>query len=83
MKPLDIPTVAVIADAHLHDIKSDYDGASLPIGDRQLTLRTWADTRRSSRVFNESRRALTGALEDIVNRGIKGINAEAKSRSRR
>lgn len=73
MKSSDIPTVAVIADAHLHDIHGNYDGASLAVGKRQLTLRTWADTRRSSRVFNESRMALMGALEDIVKRNIKHV----------
>jgi 3',5'-cyclic AMP phosphodiesterase CpdA len=73
MKSLDTPTVAVIADAHLHDIDSDYDGASITIDGRRVTLRSWADTRRSSRVFNESHTALVGALTDIVNRDIKHV----------
>jgi 3',5'-cyclic AMP phosphodiesterase CpdA len=73
MKPHDIPTVAVIADAHLHDIESDYDGASIVLEGRQLTLRSWADTRQSSRVFNESRTALMGALTDIVQRDVKHV----------
>ena len=73
MNSLDTPTVAVIADAHLHDIDSDYDGASITIDGRRVTLRSWADTRRSSRVFNESHTALVGALTDIVNRDIKHV----------
>lgn len=73
MKTLDIPTVAVIADAHLHDIDSDYDGAAITINGRRLTLRSWADTRLSSRVFNESHMALMGALTDIVKRNIKHV----------
>ncbi|MFT6302458.1 MAG: 3',5'-cyclic AMP phosphodiesterase CpdA [Granulosicoccus sp.] len=73
MKPHDMPTVAVIADAHLHDMESDYDGASIAIDGRQLTLRSWADTRLSSRVFNESHMALMGALTDIVKREVKHV----------
>jgi len=70
MQAQNIPNVAVIADAHLHDIYSDYDGASIGINQRNLTLRTWKDTRRSSRVFNESRPALIEALESIRKSGI-------------
>lgn len=73
MKTLDIPTIAVIADAHLHDIDSDYDGAAIAINGRRLTLRSWADTRLSSRVFNESHMALMGALTDIVKRDTKHV----------
>lgn len=73
MKTIDIPPVAVIADAHLHDIESNYDGASITINSRRLTLRSWADTRQSSRVFNESYAALVGALTDIVNRGVQHV----------
>lgn len=73
MNSLDLPSVAVIADAHLHDIESDYDGASIDIDGRRLTLRSWADTRRSSRVFNESHTALVGALTDLVKRDIKHV----------
>lgn len=63
--------VAVIADAHLHDINSDYDFEGVNLGGDQLTIRSWADTRRSSRVFNESKAALIYTLQDVVNRGIK------------
>jgi len=63
--------VAIIADAHLHDIHANYDGATTTLGEQSLTLRSWADTRRSSRVFNESRDALIAALDDIVNRDIE------------
>lgn len=65
--------VAVIADAHLHDINSDYDFEGLNLSGDQLTLRSWTDTRRSSRVFNESKAALIYTLQDIVNRGIKYV----------
>ena len=69
----DLPPIAVIADAHSHDIESYYDCDGINIDGRQLTLRTWADTRRSSRVFNESKAALMTALNDIEDRGIKHV----------
>ena len=69
----DLPSIAVIADAHFHDIESYYDCDGIKIDGRQLTLRTWADTRRSSRVFNESKAALMLALKDIEDRGIKHV----------
>ena len=73
MAKYDLPSIAVIADAHFHDIESHYDCDGITIDGRQLTLRTWADTRRSSRVFNESKAALVLALNDIENRGIKHV----------
>ncbi len=69
----DPPAVAIIADAHFHDIHSDYDGAGLRVGGDILTLRSWADTRRSSRVFNESGPALIAALDQIHRRGIRHV----------
>ena len=65
--------VAIIADAHFHDIHSDYDGAGLRIGNERLALRSWADTRSSTRVFNESAAALTATLDQILQRGIKHV----------
>ncbi|MFK7854420.1 MAG: metallophosphoesterase [Granulosicoccus sp.] len=73
MSPIALPSFAIIADAHLHDIDSDYDLPGVAIGDRLLTLRSWADTRRSSRVFNESKAALESTLNDIGRRGIKHV----------
>ncbi len=68
---VDLPAIAVIADAHFHDIDSDYGIACTTINDgKRLSLRSWKDTRRSSRVFNESKDALITALSDIQQRGI-------------
>ncbi len=69
----DLPAIAVIADAHLHDIDSDFNGASTCIEGTNLTLRSWKDTRKSSRVFNESCDALKTALNDIQQRGIHHV----------
>jgi len=69
----DLPPVAIIADAHCHDIHSDYDTTGITLDGQTLTLRSWADTRRASRVFNESRAALKLALHDIQKRGIKHV----------
>lgn len=69
----DFPAFAVIADAHFHDMESNYDGAATTLTSRKLTLRSWSDSRRSSRVFNESGRALRSSLEDIHSRGIRHV----------
>lgn len=69
----ELPGFAVIADAHFHDIESDYDFSGITIDGRRLTLRSWTDTRRSSRVFNESKLALKTTLNDIAQRGIKHV----------
>lgn len=68
-----MPAVAVIADAHFHDIEGDYDFAGISVGGRRLTLRSWADTAASTRVFNESYAALPAALDRIVARGIRHV----------
>ena len=68
-----MPAVAVIADAHFHDIEGDYDFAGITLNGRRLTVRTFADTARSTRVFNESFAALPAALDRIVARGIRHI----------
>lgn len=73
MTKADLPAVAVIADTHCHDIESHYDWDGITLNSQQLTLRSWADTRRSSRVFNESKAALELALHDIYKRGIKHV----------
>ncbi|MFK7857543.1 MAG: metallophosphoesterase [Granulosicoccus sp.] len=70
MDKADLPAVAVIADAHFHDMDSDYGWDGLSLGGRHVCLRSWKDTRRSSRVFNESKAALELALRDIRKRGI-------------
>jgi len=68
-----LPDIAVIADAHLHDIYSDYECAGTNINGEWLTLRSWKDTRRSSRVFNESKDALEATLNDIHQRGVRHV----------
>ena len=68
-----LPPIAIIADAHFHDTQSHYDFDGIIIEGQRLTLRSWADTRRSSRVFNESKVALNTALQDIEARGIKHV----------
>ena len=69
----DLPSIAVIADAHFHDLDSNYDGARTMLGERHVTLRSWKDTRRSSRVFNESAQAFRTTLNDIRQRGIRHV----------
>src|SRR5687768_4234360 len=64
--------VAIIADAHFHDVYGDYDFAG-PVNSRtgkRACVRTLAVTVRSTRIFNESYYALRSALNDIVRRGI-------------
>ncbi len=73
MNKAGLPPIAIIADAHVHDINSDYDFPGISVGGKPLTIRSWADTRRSSRVFNESKAALSCALHDIDKRGIKHV----------
>ncbi|OLP42515.1 metallophosphoesterase family protein [Rhizobium oryziradicis] len=63
-------SIAVIADAHFHDIEGDYGIKGLASGHRSLTLRTWDDTRTSTRVFNESVLALNAALDEVAARNI-------------
>ncbi|MGQ3277294.1 MAG: metallophosphoesterase family protein, partial [Shinella sp.] len=68
-----MPAVAVIADAHFHDIEGDYDFAGISVNGRKLTVRTWADTAGSSRVFNESFAALKAALDRVVAKDIRHV----------
>lgn len=65
--------IAIIADAHCHDMDSDYGLKSHPLAGHAATLRSWQDTRSSSRVFNESASALCAALDDIQRRGIRHV----------
>ena len=64
------PPIAVIADAHFHDLYGDYDFAGIDVGGRRMTARRLTDTVRSTRVFNESYQALRAALDEVVARGI-------------
>ncbi len=73
MPPLEHPRIAVIADAHFHDLYADYGFSGVLQGDRRLTFRLLADTARSTRVFNESYFAFHHALDDIAERGIRHV----------
>ncbi|HBF28195.1 metallophosphoesterase [Rhizobium sp.] len=66
-------SLAIIADAHFHDIDGDYGVPGVTLGARSLTLRSWADSRASTRVFNESAMALDAALKAIVARNIHHV----------
>jgi 3',5'-cyclic AMP phosphodiesterase CpdA len=67
------PSLAVIADAHFHDLYGDYDFAGVTVDGRRMTARRLTDTVRSTRVFNESYFALRTALDDVVRRDIKHV----------
>lgn len=66
-------SLAVIADAHVHDIKGDYAVSPIPSGARRLSLQTWDFSRHSTRVFNESAAAFDRALETIAADGIRHV----------
>src|SRR5690606_12863471 len=66
---------AIIADPHLHDVRSDYrlgriEAARLPGG---MELRSLADTVQSTRLYNESGLAFRGVLDDIAARGVRHV----------
>lgn len=67
------PDIAVVADAHFHDLFGDYDfiGTDDPRGN--ISVRPLADTARSTRVFNESYFALRHTLDDIAQRNIHHV----------
>lgn len=73
MPPVKHPRIAVIADAHFHDLYADYGFPGIVQDDRRLTFRLLADTARSTRVFNESYFALHHTLDDIAARGIRHV----------
>ena len=68
-----LPSVAVIADAHFHDTAADFGFPGIEIGGERITMRSWSDTRESTRVFNESADALHAALEEVRQRGIRHV----------
>lgn len=73
MAPLSFPTVAVIADAHFHDTGDDFGFTGIEVGGKHITMRSWSDTRQSTRVFNESADALRAALDQVARRGIRHV----------
>lgn len=66
----DMPLIAVLADAHYHDLEADF---GLGLDGDGLAIRRLADTVKATRVFNESCKALTYALDDIAARGIRHV----------
>ncbi|MBY5466427.1 metallophosphoesterase family protein [Rhizobium leguminosarum] len=73
MMPRSFPEIAVIADAHFHDVDADFGFSGVRIGGRAMTMRSWSDTRQSTRVFNESAGALLSALGHVQKRGIRHV----------
>jgi 3',5'-cyclic AMP phosphodiesterase CpdA len=73
MSSSSLPAIAVIADAHFHDLFGNYDIAGVAVGGRAMALRPFANTARSTRVFNESGSAIRHALDDISARGIRHV----------
>lgn len=67
------PSIAVIADAHFHDLEGDFDFPGMTIDGQRMMVRSWAETRQSTRVFNESARALSVALDEVRQRGIRHV----------
>ncbi|OCP35566.1 metallophosphoesterase family protein [Ensifer sp. LC163] len=67
------PSIAVIADAHFHDLEGDFDFPGMTIDGPRMMVRSWAETRQSTRVFNESARALSVALDEVRDRGIRHV----------
>jgi 3',5'-cyclic AMP phosphodiesterase CpdA len=63
-------SLAIISDAHFHDIEGDYGVSGVPAGARRLSLQTWAHSRESARVYNESAAAFEAVLHEVVARNI-------------
>jgi 3',5'-cyclic AMP phosphodiesterase CpdA len=72
-RPRDLPPVAVIADAHVHDPTADFGAPGILAGGRRLHLRTWADTCAGSRAVNESAAAFAAALAAAAARGARDV----------
>ncbi|PZQ96616.1 MAG: metallophosphoesterase [Cereibacter sphaeroides] len=68
-----IPPVAVIADAHFHDITGDFGFSGIEAGGRRLTLRSWAETATAGRAFNESGDALRYVLQQVRAQGVRHV----------
>jgi len=67
------PPIAVIADAHFHDLYGCYDFSGITVEGQRMTARRLTDTVRSTRVFNESFHALRTALDEVSARGIRHV----------
>lgn len=66
-------SLAVISDAHFHDIEGDYGISGVQAGARRLSLQTWAHSRESTRVYNESAAAFEAALHEVAARNIRHV----------
>ncbi|CAN7238922.1 metallophosphoesterase family protein [Rhizobium sp. LjRoot254] len=73
MKPPSHPPIAIIADAHFHDLEGDYGIMGIQAAGRKLAMRPFSQVARSTRVFNESAAALRTTLDDIAARGIHDV----------
>ncbi|WEZ82712.1 metallophosphoesterase [Rhizobium sp. 32-5/1] len=73
MPPSNSPRIAVVADAHFHDLRGDYGLPECGENGSCMAARMLADTARSTRVFNESDGALRFTLDDIAARGIRHV----------
>jgi 3',5'-cyclic AMP phosphodiesterase CpdA len=73
MKHASHPPIAIVADAHFHDLEGDYGIAGIQAGGRALAMRPFSQVARSTRVFNESAAALRTALDDVATRGIRHV----------
>lgn len=69
--PRPMPAVAVIADAHFHDMGSDYGGAGMLWQGQRLVAKAWRDTAMGTRAVNESADALNAALEHCHRAGVR------------
>jgi len=67
------PPIAIVADAHFHDLEGNYGAVGIPVGTRRLAMRPFSQVVRSTRVFNESAAALRTSLDDIAERGIRHV----------
>jgi 3',5'-cyclic AMP phosphodiesterase CpdA len=68
-----LPAIAVIADAHFHDTAADFGFPGIEIDSQRMTMRSWSDTRQSTRVFNESADTLHAALDEVQRRSIRHV----------
>ncbi len=69
----DLPRIAVIADAHFHDLEGNFEFPAIEVDGEKIAIRSWADTRESTRVFNESAKALDEALAEVLRRDIRHV----------
>ncbi len=65
--------IAVIADAHFHDVTGDFGTSGVAVPGGRLTLEPLGDTLRSIRLRNESGPALRFALDAVLARGIGDV----------